>query len=85
LLTITLTMKLSEYAADKYAMRFVQGKDLATALIKVAWRELHNELTSGKIKKLRTLNTHPTVSARLIRIIPQNAPFPSFGFGISRH
>ncbi|PLC65867.1 peptidase M48, partial [Vulcanisaeta sp. EB80] len=42
LLTITLTMKLSEYAADKYAMRFVQGKDLATALIKVAWRELHN-------------------------------------------
>jgi heat shock protein HtpX len=85
LLTITLTMKLSEYAADKYAMRFVQGKDLATALIKVAWRELHNELTSGKIKKLRTFNTHPTVSARLIRILPQNAPFPSFGFGIPRH
>ncbi|MCG2866139.1 MAG: M48 family metalloprotease [Vulcanisaeta sp.] len=74
LLTITLTMKLSEYAADKYAMRFVQGKDLATALIKVAWRELHNELTSGKIKKLRTFNTHPTVSARLIRIIPQKKP-----------
>jgi len=71
LLTITLTMKLSEYAADKYAMRFVQGKDLATALIKVAWRELHNELTSGKIKKLRTFNTHPTVSARLIRIIKE--------------
>ncbi|MFP3216940.1 MAG: M48 family metalloprotease, partial [Vulcanisaeta sp.] len=38
ILVITLIMRLSEYAADKYAMRFVRNRDLALALLKVAWR-----------------------------------------------
>ena len=66
ILVITLIMRLSEYAADKYAMRFVRNRDLALALLKVAWRELHNELTS---KKPRVFNVHPAVSSRLVRIL----------------
>ncbi len=66
ILVITLIMRLSEYAADRYAMRFVRNRDLALALLKVAWRELHNELTS---KKPRVFNAHPAVSSRLVRIL----------------
>ncbi|BDR93002.1 hypothetical protein Vsou_20950 [Vulcanisaeta souniana JCM 11219] len=65
LFMILLTMRFSEYSADKYAMKFIPGKDLAMALIKVTWKELHQELAS---KRSRVLSSHPSVSGRLIRI-----------------
>ncbi len=59
-------MKLSEYSADKYALRFVPRRSLAMALIRVTWRELHNELMS---RRLRVFASHPSVSSRLVRIL----------------
>ncbi|WP_083805465.1 M48 family metalloprotease [Vulcanisaeta moutnovskia] len=63
---IISVMKLSEYSADKYAMRFISRKDLAMALIKVTWKELHSELMS---RRLRIFTSHPSVSSRLVKII----------------
>ncbi len=66
LFMILLIMRFSEYTADKYAMKFIPSRDLAMALIKVTWKELHQELVSSR---LRILNSHPSVSGRLIRIV----------------
>ena len=65
-LGIVYVMKLSEYSADKYALRFVSPKSLAMALIRVTWKELHSELVS---RRLGIFASHPLVSSRLVRIM----------------
>ncbi|MGC9153025.1 MAG: M48 family metallopeptidase [Vulcanisaeta sp.] len=65
LFAITFIMKLSEYSADKYAMRFIPSRDLAMALLRVTWKELYSELTS---RRLRIFSTHPPVLSRLVRM-----------------
>ncbi|WP_054857360.1 M48 family metalloprotease [Vulcanisaeta sp. JCM 16159] len=59
-------MKLSEYSADKYALKFVPKRDLAMALIRVTWKELHNELVR---RRFIIFASHPPISSRLARII----------------
>ncbi len=63
---IISVMKLSEYSADRHALKFVPKRSLAMALIRVTWRELHSELVS---RRLGLLSSHPSVSSRLIRIL----------------
>ncbi|GAB6948262.1 hypothetical protein JCM16161A_23920 [Vulcanisaeta sp. JCM 16161] len=63
---IVSVMKLSEYSADKYALRFVHRRSLAMALIRVTWKELHNELVS---RRFGVFASHPSVSSRLVRIL----------------
>ncbi|GAB6945174.1 M48 family metallopeptidase [Vulcanisaeta sp. JCM 14467] len=63
---IISVMKLSEYSADKYALRFVPPRSLAMALIRVTWKELYNELVS---RRLGIFASHPSVSSRLVRIM----------------
>ena len=64
--SIISVMKLSEYSADKYALKFVSPRSLAMALIRVTWKELHNELVS---RRLGIFASHPSVSSRLVRIM----------------
>nr|WP_245522519.1 M48 family metallopeptidase [Vulcanisaeta distributa] len=63
---IVSVMKLSEYSADKYALKFVPRRSLAMALIRVTWKELHNELVR---RRLSVFASHPSVSSRLVRIL----------------
>ncbi|MFB6470330.1 MAG: M48 family metallopeptidase [Vulcanisaeta sp. AZ3] len=65
LLAIMFMMRLSEYSADKYALRLVPNRVLVMALLRVTWRELYNELVS---RRLRIFDVHPTVSSRLLRM-----------------
>jgi heat shock protein HtpX len=64
-LLLLYIVRLSEYSADKYALRSAGREALIGALLKVAWRDAYMEF----LGRGRVLGTHPPVLRRLTRIM----------------